>query len=288
MEQWMEVISSVSELRNRLKPLRMATIGFAPTMGYLHKGHLTLMEVAKSQNQTVVASVFVNPTQFVGPKENFAKYPRDLERDRSMLESVGVDVLFAPDVPQMYGPGSQTYVDVPEMGAILEGAIRPGYFRGVATVVAKLLNIVQPNRAYFGEKDFQQVALIRRMVEDLFLPVEIVAVPTVRDSDGVALSSQLAYLNEAQRAAVRRLPQALALAERLIRSGQTDVKGLEATIRSYIAEEPLAQVDVVSVRDAATLQEVTAFPARALVLLFVRFGRAQLVDHVVVEIERRA
>jgi pantoate--beta-alanine ligase len=244
------------------------------------------MEVAKSQNATVVASIFVNPTQFVGPNEDFAKYPRNLERDRSMLESVGVDLLFAPDVPQMYGQGSQTYVDVPDMGAILEGAIRPGYFRGVATVVAKLLNIVQPNRAYFGEKDFQQVALIRRMVEDLFLPVEIVAVPTVRDSDGVALSSQLVYLDEAQRAAVRRLPQALDLAERLIRSGQTDVKGLEAAVRSYIAEEPLAHVDVVSVRDADTLEEVPALPSRALVLLFVRFGRAQLVDHIVLEIEQ--
>jgi pantoate--beta-alanine ligase len=193
-------------------------------------------------------------------------------------------VLFAPNASEIYGRDSQTYVDVPAIGAILEGAVRPGYFKGVATVVTKLLNIVQPNRAYFGEKDYQQVALIRRMVEDLFLPVEIVAVPTVRDSDGVALSSQHAYLSEEQRAAVRRLPQALKMAEGLLRSGKTDAGELAATIRAYLAQEPLAQVDLVSVLDADTFKEVATLPARVLVLLFVRFGRAQLLDHIVVEI----
>lgn len=282
----MEVISRVAELRERIPARRSTSVGFVPTMGYLHRGHLRLMEIAKAQNDVVVASIFVNPTQF-GANEDFSTYPRDMERDRSLLESAGVDWLFAPDSSEMYREKSQTYVDVPGIGAVLEGGIRPVYFRGVATVVTKLLNIVRPDRAYFGEKDYQQVILVRRMVEDLFLPVEIVGVPTVRDEDGVALSSRNVYLSAEERAAARRLPHALQLARDLIQSREMNSKALEAVLRSYIAEEPLAHIDVVAVRDADTLEETVELPRRSLVLLFVRFGRAQLLDHAVVESVRQ-
>lgn len=213
----MRVINSIDELREGVRQLRTrgTSVGFVPTMGFLHAGHMELVARAKAENDVVVASIFVNPLQFAA-NEDLARYPRDLERDTSMLERGGVDILFAPGVEDMYSQPMKTVVDVPELGSELEGEVRPGHFAGVATVVCKLFNIVQPDTAYFGEKDYQQVVIIKRMVDDLALPVRVVAVPTVRDSDGLALSSRNVYLGMAERIAAFIVPQALAEAERLI------------------------------------------------------------------------
>ncbi|HEV7368138.1 pantoate--beta-alanine ligase [Arenibaculum sp.] len=281
----MKVISTIRELRAALGPHRLLgrTIGFVPTMGYLHEGHLTLARHARRDTDIVVASIFVNPLQF-GPGEDYEAYPRDVDRDRAMLESVGTDYLFSPPVREMYPTRPDTYVDVPHLGSMLEGAVRPDHFRGVATVVTKLFNIVQPTRAYFGEKDYQQVMVIRRMVSDLSMPVEIVPVPTVRDEDGVALSSRNVYLTPEERRAAVRLNRALALARSLVDEGIASPAALERRLRDYICEEPLAGIDLVAIRDADTLEDPgDAFPDRILVLLFVRFGKARLLDQVVIE-----
>jgi pantoate--beta-alanine ligase len=281
----MKVISTIDELRAALSAhhLQGRTIGFVPTMGYLHEGHLTLVRHARRDNDVVVASIFVNPLQF-GPNEDYEAYPRDVDRDRAMLESVGTDYLFAPPVQEMYPVRPDTCVDVPRLGSMLEGAVRPGHFRGVATVVAKLFNIVQPSRAYFGEKDYQQVMVVRRMVRDLSIPVEIVAIPTVRADDGVALSSRNVYLTPEERRAAVRLNQALELARSLVEQGVATPAALEQSLRDYISQEPLAGIDLVAVRDADTLEDPgDVFPDRILVLLFVRFGKARLLDHAVIE-----
>ncbi len=280
----MDVVTTIADLRAALAPARArgAAVGFVPTMGYLHDGHLTLARWARRDAEVAVASIFVNPTQF-GPDEDFSTYPRDLERDRALLADVGIDLLFAPSVEEMYPTPLRTFVEVPHLSSILLGAMRPGHFRGVATVVAKLFGIVQPSRAYFGEKDYQQVMVIRRMVQDLSLPVEIVPVPTVRDADGLALSSRNVYLTADQRRAALRLNQALAEAKTAVERGITNPAALEDHVSRFIAEEPLAKIDLVAVRDADTLADPgDQLPDRILVQLFVRFGRAQLLDHIVI------
>ncbi|HEV7368133.1 pantoate--beta-alanine ligase [Arenibaculum sp.] len=281
----MKVIPTIHALRAELAAARgrERTIGLVPTMGYLHEGHLTLAGRARRDNDVVVASIFVNPIQF-GPGEDYESYPRDLDRDVSLLAAAGVDVVFAPPVREIYPTPPKTFVEVPHIGSLLEGAVRPAYFRGVATVVSKLFNIVQPTRAYFGEKDYQQVMVIRQMVADLSFPVEIVPVPTVRESDGLALSSRNVYLTPEERRASLRLSQALAEAQAMVRRGVESPAALEAHLRRYIAEEPLARIDLVAVRDADTIEETgDRLPGRVLVLLFVRFGKAQLLDHVVID-----
>lgn len=281
----MKVIPTIHALRTELAAARgrERTIGFVPTMGYLHEGHLTLASRARRDNDVVVASIFVNPIQF-GPSEDYEAYPRDIDRDVSLLAAAGVDIAFAPPVREIYPTPPKTFVEVPHLGSLLEGAVRPAYFRGVATVVSKLFNIVQPTRAYFGEKDYQQVMVIRQMVADLSFPVEIVPVPTVRESDGLALSSRNVYLTPEERRASLRLSQALAEAQAMVRLGVESPAALEAHLRRFIAEEPLARIDLVAVRDADTIEDTgNRLPDRILVLLFVRFGKAQLLDHVVID-----
>lgn len=279
----MQVLSSIKAMRVALASAKAngGDVGFVPTMGYLHAGHMELVARARAQNQIVVASIFVNPLQF-GPTEDLSRYPRDLERDQAMLEEAGVDILFAPGVEDMYPHPMKTVVDVPELGCELEGAVRPGHFAGVTTVVSKLFNIVQPDKAYFGEKDYQQVAIIKRMADDLALPVRIVSVPTVRDADGLALSSRNVYLSEEQRRAAVIVPRALDEAERLVNQGLTDPQLLEAKLVDFIGREPLAKPEVVAVRDASTLKHVAKIDDPVVVALFVRIGTTKLLDNRVI------
>lgn len=276
----MEVVTTIAALRQKLAPRRRAgqTIGFVPTMGYLHQGHLSLVGRAKSENDVTVVSIFVNPLQF-GKNEDLAKYPRDLARDSAMLEQAGVDFLFAPGVEDMYPEPMQTVVDLPKLGSELEGEARPGHFAGVATVVTKLFNIVQPDAAYFGEKDYQQVTIIQKMVEDLAQPVRLVPVPTVRESDGLACSSRNVYLSPAERTAAVIVPKTLAEAERLLLTGIRDVATLEAKLVEFLQAEPLAEPEVVAIRDPRTLERIETVKEAALVLLYVRFGKTKLLDN---------
>jgi pantoate--beta-alanine ligase len=276
----MEVVTTIAALRQKLAPRRRAgqTIGFVPTMGYLHQGHLSLVGRAKSENDVMVVSIFVNPLQF-GKNEDLEKYPRDLARDSAMLEEAGVDFLFAPGVEDMYPEPMQTVVDLPKLGSELEGEARPGHFAGVATVVTKLFNIVQPDAAYFGEKDYQQVTIIQKMVEDLAQPVRVVPVPTVRESDGLACSSRNVYLSPAERAAAVIVPKTLAEAERLLLTGIRDVVTLEAKLVEFLHTESLAEPEVVAIRDPRTLERIETVKETALVLLYVRFGKTKLLDN---------
>lgn len=280
----METVTTIAALRQRLAAHRTAgrSIGLVPTMGYLHEGHMTLVARARAENAVTVVSIFVNPLQF-GANEDLARYPRDLVRDSAMLADGGVDFLFAPGVEDMYPRPMETVVDVPALGSALEGEIRPGHFAGVATVVTKLFNIVQPDRAYFGEKDYQQVTVIRRMVEDLAQPVTVVPVETVRETDGLACSSRNVYLAPDERRAAVIVPKALAEAERLLAAGETDPARLEEVLTRYIAAEPLARPEVVAIRDPETLAPLTSLAGRtALVLLYVRFGQTRLLDNRVI------
>ncbi len=280
----MEIIDTIAGLRERLGEHRRSggKIGLVPTMGFLHAGHMELVSRAKAENDIVVTSIFVNPLQF-GANEDLAKYPRDLERDSAMLREGGVDFLFAPGVTDMYPRPMETVVDVPKLGIELEGAVRPGHFAGVATVVTKLFNIVQPDNAYFGEKDYQQVAIIRRMVEDLAQPVRVVPVPTVRDTDGLALSSRNVYLSKEERAAAVIVPKALAEAERLYELGANDPAALEEALRAFIGKEPLATAEVAAARDPDTLEPLTELQGRrVLIALFVRIGTTRLLDNRVI------
>ena len=276
----MEIVTTIAALRQKLAPRRRAgqTIGFVPTMGYLHQGHLSLVGRAKSENDVTVVSIFVNPLQF-GKNEDLDKYPRDLARDSAMLEEAGVDILFAPGVEDMYPEPMQTVVDLPKLGSELEGEARPGHFAGVATVVTKLFNIVQPDNAYFGEKDYQQVTIIQKMVEDLAQPVRVVPVATVREADGLACSSRNVYLSPEERAAAVIVPKTLAEAERLLLTGIRDVATLEAKLIEFLRTEPLAEPEVVAIRDPRTLERIETVKETALVLLYVRFGKTKLLDN---------
>ncbi|MBB5278315.1 pantoate--beta-alanine ligase [Rhizobium rosettiformans] len=276
----MEIVTTIAALRQKLAPRRRAgqTIGFVPTMGYLHQGHLSLVGRAKSENDVTVVSIFVNPLQF-GKNEDLDKYPRDLARDSAMLEEAGVDILFAPGVEDMYPEPMQTVVDLPKLGSELEGEARPGHFAGVATVVTKLFNIVQPDNAYFGEKDYQQVTIIQKMVEDLAQPVRVVPVATVREADGLACSSRNVYLSPEERAAAVIVPKTLAEAERLLLTGIRDVATLEAKLIEFLRSEPLAEPEVVAIRDPRTLERIETVKETALVLLYVRFGKTKLLDN---------
>jgi pantoate--beta-alanine ligase len=276
----MDIITTIVALREKLAARRRTgqAIGFVPTMGYLHQGHLSLVSRSKADNDVTVVSIFVNPLQF-GKNEDLEKYPRDLERDAALLREAGVDFLFAPSVTEMYPQPMQTVVDLPKLGSELEGEARPGHFAGVATVVTKLFNIVQPDAAYFGEKDYQQVTIIQKMVEDLAQPVRIVPVTTVREADGLACSSRNVYLSPAERAAAVVVPKTLAEAERLLLTGIRDVAMLEAKLLDFLRTEPLAEPEVVAIRDPQTLERIETVNGKALVLLYVRFGKTKLLDN---------
>lgn len=275
----MKVVSQIGELR---QIVRTATrpLGLVPTMGYLHAGHLALIQAARGQNPTVAVSIFVNPKQF-GPNEDFASYPRDLARDLRLLEEAGVDLVFTPSVEEMYPPGFSTVVDVGPVGEILEGARRPGHFRGVATVVTRLFNLFQPDRAYFGQKDAQQCVVIRKLIDDLGLPIEMVVVPTVREPDGLALSSRNVYLDPAERTAARILSRSLRAAGAAYQGGERNAETLRTLVRAQIATEPLVRLDYVSVADAQTLEELDLVDRPALVSLAAWVGRARLIDNLI-------
>ena len=271
----LNTIASVREVRGELS----RGVGFVPTMGFLHEGHLSLVRAARAGNDHVFVSIFVNPTQF-GPNEDFGRYPRDEERDLALLREAGVDYVFMPALEEMYPEGFETNVEVGSVAQPLEGAFRPGHFRGVATVVLKLFNIVQPMRAYFGRKDAQQLVVIRKMVRDLDVPVEVVAMPTVREPDGLALSSRNAYLTLEERKAATILWQALTLAQEMWARGARDAEAFRARMRELIEEEELAKIDYVSVADPETLRELERIQGPALVSLAVRIGRTRLIDNV--------
>jgi pantoate--beta-alanine ligase len=273
----MRVVHTIAEARAVRRALP-GTWGFVPTMGYLHEGHLSLVRRARAENDRVAVSIFVNPTQF-GPHEDYARYPRDLERDLRLLEPLGVDLVFVPSVEEMYPPGFQTWVIVEEVSRPLEGASRPGHFRGVATVVAKLFNILQPDRAYFGQKDAQQTVVIRRMVQDLNIPVEIVICPTVREPDGLAMSSRNTYLNPEERRAATVLFRALQAAKARYEVGERDAERLREAMREVIRAEPLARIDYVSVAHPETLQELERVEGPALLSLAVYIGTTRLIDN---------
>ena len=279
----METVKTIERLRELVRSRRKAgqSVGLVPTMGYLHDGHMSLVAHSRAENDVTVVSIFVNPLQF-GANEDLSRYPRDLARDSAMLAAAGVDYLFAPEVEEMYPEPMQTVVDVPKLGSELEGEVRPGHFAGVATVVTKLFNIVQPDSAYFGEKDYQQVTIIRRMVRDLAQPVRIVPVETVRETDGLACSSRNVYLTEAERAAAAIVPRALDEAERLYRRGVTDIAEFEKAITDFIRREPLADPEVVALRHPETLERLDSVSGPVLLLLFVRFGRTKLLDNRVI------
>lgn len=255
------------------------TVGFVPTMGFLHEGHLALMRRAGAENDVAVASLFVNPLQF-GPGEDFDRYPRALEEDLRKLESAGVDAVFTPGVADLYPQGFDTKVEVGAVTAPLEGAVRPGHFAGVATVVLKLFNIVAPTRVYFGQKDAQQTVVIRRMIRDLDVPVEVVVAPTVREPDGLAMSSRNSYLGPQERAAAPVLFRALSTVETAFRAGDRDGESLRRRMKEVLTAEPLAQVDYVSIADPETLIEVHG-PIRdeALASMAVRIGPTRLIDN---------
>ncbi|MEA3534477.1 pantoate--beta-alanine ligase [Rhizobium sp. CC-YZS058] len=277
----MKTVSGIEALRALLLDHRRQglSVGLVPTMGFLHKGHMELVRRARAENDVVVVSLFVNPLQF-GANEDLARYPRDLPRDQAMLEAGQVDYLFAPGVQDMYPRPMEAVVDLPGLGSELEGAVRPGHFAGVATVVTKLFNIVQPDRAYFGEKDYQQLQIIRRMVEDLAQPVAVIGVETVREADGLACSSRNVYLTDEERTAAAIVPRALEEAGRLIRQGISDPHALEAAVTAFLSREPLAVPEVVALRDPETLQVLDRLDGRpVLLLLFVRFGRTRLLDN---------
>ena len=277
----MRTFQQVGPLRAYLRTIREEgkTIGFVPTMGALHEGHITLARRAKGDCGIIVMSLFVNPTQF-GPGEDFNSYPRDLHRDQMLASEANVDALFSPEVEEIYPPGNETLVDVPHVGALLEGASRPGHFRGVATVVTKLLNIVQPDCAYFGQKDYQQLVVIERLARDLHLQSKIVMVPTAREPDGLALSSRNVYLSPEQRHAATILYRCLTQAQEQLAQGITDARQIRQEAENLLAQEPLATCDYVALVDAETLLPVDTLHDRVTLLaLAVRFGQTRLIDN---------
>jgi pantoate--beta-alanine ligase len=269
-----KTIPQVRECRNQF----VGTWGLVPTMGALHRGHLSLVEQARAENDFCVVSIFVNPTQFAAGGD-FDKYPRALERDLELLQPFNVDLVFAPENREIYPPNFQTYVTVEDIAEPLEGAMRPGHFRGVATVVTKLFNIVQPDRAYFGQKDAQQVIVIKQLVRDLNLPVQIVVGQTIREADGLAMSSRNAYLSPAERQAAVVLYRALCAARDAYERGERSADRIRAVMQETLAREPLAQVEYVSVADTATLRELGVIQGDTLVSLAVRFGTTRLIDN---------
>jgi pantoate--beta-alanine ligase len=276
----MRRVISLPELRSARLSLT-GKVGLVPTMGYLHEGHLSLVRQAREECDQVAVSIFVNPTQF-GPKEDLAKYPRDLDRDMRLIEPY-TDLLWTPTAEVMYPEGYQTWVEVEEMTRPLEGAMRPGHFRGVTTIVAKLFNGVQPDKAYFGQKDAQQAAVIRRMVRDLNFPIEVVVCPIVREPDGLAMSSRNVYLDRKQRQAATILSRSLREAKEAYDNGERDAGMLRQIIRDTLATEPLAEVQYVSCADYEALEELETVESKALLSMAVFVGKTRLIDNFVLE-----
>ncbi len=277
----MKVIKTIDKMK-RLRFKMAEPVGFVPTMGYLHKGHLSLIRRARTENKSVVVSIFVNPTQF-GPQEDFDKYPRDTQSDLALLEKECVDIVFMPLANEMYPPQFNSWVVVDKLTEKLEGASRPGHFRGVTMVVAKLFNIVQPTRAYFGQKDAQQAIVIKKMVADLNMSLEIITLPTVREPDGLAMSSRNSYLNAEERQAATVLYRSLMMAKSLYEQGEKDAPKLRNEMVKLIRKEPLATIDYISIADPETLDELEEIIPPAFVSLAVKIGKTRLIDNVVLE-----
>jgi pantoate--beta-alanine ligase len=277
-----KLFKKIKEIRSFLKELRRngsnLSVGFVPTMGYLHKGHMELIKLSKLQNEITVVSIYVNPLQF-GAGEDYERYPRDLERDLAMCEEAGVDVVFAPEDQEMYPELPKVKIDIPGLTDRLEGAYRPGHFNGVAIVVLKLLHIVQPDRAYFGEKDYQQLKVVERLVKDLSLPVEIVPVPTVREEDGLACSSRNVYLSPEERQSASAIYKSFLLAQKLFQSGNTNANLLKEAIKDFLSKQPhVRKIDYVEITDEELnpVEEVKEGD-RVLVALYV--GNTRLIDN---------
>jgi pantoate--beta-alanine ligase len=276
----MEVIKTISGMRRKRQALD-ETVGFVPTMGYLHEGHLSLVKRARNENANVVVSIFVNPTQF-GPSEDLKSYPRDTERDLTILEPY-TDIVFMPEADEMYQDKFDTWVEVGSITDKLEGASRPTHFKGVTTIVTKLFNIVQPTKAYFGQKDAQQLLVIKKMVLELNINLEIVTCPTEREPDGLAMSSRNTYLSPEQRKASTVLSKSLELAKELWSQGERNGDKIRKRLAEFIRTEPLADIDYVSVADTETLEEIDIIMNTALVSMAVKFGKTRLIDNIILE-----
>lgn len=276
----MKIVSSLTDLRRERAALS-GSLGLAPTMGALHAGHLSLVEQARRENTHTAVSIFVNPAQF-GPNEDLSKYPRPIEKDLALLSAAGVDLVWTPPPEEVYPPGFQTYINVEKVALPLEGAVRPGHFRGVATVVAKLFNAFTPDRVYFGQKDAQQVAVIRRMAADLNFPLTIVICPTRREADGLAMSSRNIYLSPGERQAAPVLFQALSAAEAAYRAGERSARRLRAIMSDTLGAEPLARPDYISAADPDSLDELETITGGLLLSLAVRIGATRLIDNILI------
>ncbi|WP_375625034.1 pantoate--beta-alanine ligase [Bartonella sp. MU37NMGALS] len=281
----MKVLKTIAEVRQYTSEERRLgfSIGFVPTMGALHDGHLALVQYARAMCDRVLVSIFVNPKQF-GPHEDFSQYPRDLKGDCALLKEAGVECVFAPSVDEMWPLGNDTIVQVKKLSRILMGKLRPGHFCGVTSVVAKLFNIVQPDKAFFGEKDFQQILIIRRMVEDLAFPIEIVGVPILRESDGVACSSRNQFLTLEDRKAAKIIPESGKAAKKLYHEGERSVDKLCKTVRDILQQETRAIIEAIDLRDMETLCVVKGTLNKpAVLLLTVRFGEVRLIDQYILQ-----
>ena len=277
----MITITSLADLRRKRDKLA-EPIGLVPTMGYLHEGHISLMQQAREECACLVVSIFVNPPQF-GPGEDLSNYPRDIEQDLNLLREVGVDLVWTPTAEEMYPPGYQTWVDLDKLVKPLEGSMRPGHFRGVATVVAKLFNAVQPHKAYFGQKDAQQAAVIRRMTADLNFSTDVVICPIVRAGDGLALSSRNVYLNGDERRAATVLYRSLQAARTAYEKGERNADILRQIVIDLVETEPLARLQYVSCSDSETLVELETLDGKALLSMAVYFGKTRLIDNIVLD-----
>ena len=280
----MKIVETIQEVREQVKAWRKEglTVGLVPTMGYLHEGHKSLIDRAVAENDRVVVSDFVNPTQF-GPKEDLASYPRDIERDAKLCEEAGADLIFHPEPEEMYAPDYCTFVDMDGLTKGLCGKTRPTHFRGVCSVVAKLFNIVAPDNAYFGQKDAQQLAVIRRMVRDLNFDIRIVACPIIREEDGLAKSSRNTYLNAEERVAALVLSRALNKGKALVESGELSAAKVKDVIMEELCKEPLARVDYVEVVDADSIEPVKELKGNILVAIAVYIGKTRLIDNFIME-----
>ena len=279
------VTEKITEIRERIAAARTGpeiVVSLVPTMGFFHEGHLSLMHAARAESDLVVVSIFVNPAQF-RPEEDLDAYPRDLQRDLDLAAREGVDLVFSPAEDEMYPKGFDTCIEVGEVADGLCGQGRPGHFRGVATVVAKLFNIVRPDKAYFGQKDAQQVAVIKKMAVELNMNMEVIALPTVRESDGLAMSSRNTYLDEEQRQAATILYQSLQLAQSLWVKGERNVGVIRHEMTEFIEKEPLANLEYISIAEAGTLKELHNIKPPALVSLAVKIGKTRLIDNIVLE-----
>jgi len=281
----MKLVDSVSRMTTLAKMLKKEgkSIGFVPTMGYLHEGHMSLVKAAKKHTDVVVMSIFVNPLQF-GPEEDFEKYPRDIKRDEALAGDAGVDVIFYPSVRDMYPEGYATYVNVESLTGSLCGHQHPGHFKGVTTVVAKLFNIVKPDVAYFGQKDAQQVIVIKKMVRDLSMDIEIRAMPIIRETDGLAMSSRNLYLSEDERRSALALNQSLEKALSLVEAGERNSENVIKAIKEFIARKPLVRIDYVSIVDMKDLKDVSDISGEVLVALAAFVGKTRLIDNIIIKV----